>query len=253
MLTVFGLMLAPFPRGTWLQIAARVFPVGRGLYEGKVGNLWCMLDVRPFDIQRKVPPAAIRAMCALATAVASAPFCVMAWRSSRGGAPDGLYMALAGSAMSAFLFSYHVHEKSVLMPLVMYASSPLVDPGRVARFAVLAAGGCRFLWGLDGLVWEARGLAVLCVASLACKEGAGAFFAPAGPRRVDYAYDLSILACLALQLGVEAAMVLMGPTPVPGLPDLWELIIAVISFGGYGVTWLHMVVAGREAGKFKDD
>ena len=33
-----------------LQVLHRIFPFQRGLFEGKVTNLWCALSVKPFRI-----------------------------------------------------------------------------------------------------------------------------------------------------------------------------------------------------------
>ena len=46
-ITTFGLLLLPWLTSVddLLQIVHRVFPVARGLFEDKVANLWCALNV----------------------------------------------------------------------------------------------------------------------------------------------------------------------------------------------------------------
>lgn len=38
-----------------LQVLHRIFPFQRGLFEGKVANLWCALSVKPFRIRQRIP------------------------------------------------------------------------------------------------------------------------------------------------------------------------------------------------------
>ncbi|PIK58193.1 hypothetical protein BSL78_04917, partial [Apostichopus japonicus] len=53
----FGLCWLPFLRDTdvALQVLRRLFPFGRGLFEDKVSNIWCVLDVL-FKLKRNIAP-----------------------------------------------------------------------------------------------------------------------------------------------------------------------------------------------------
>ena len=100
-----------------LQIVRRLFPLSRGLYEDKVANVWCSISVI-LKLGRLLPREKLFAFCAGVTVLASLPFCIaVAMKPS----PRRLVLACAGCSLSAFLFSYQVHEKQILMPLTAFA------------------------------------------------------------------------------------------------------------------------------------
>ncbi|KAM0152599.1 hypothetical protein ACHAPG_007540 [Botrytis cinerea] len=95
------------------QVIYRVFPFARGLFEDKVANFWCALNVaiklRNFD-QGLLQKASL-----LITLASITPPCLIIFFKPR---KDLLPLALATSAWGFFLFSFQVHEKSVLLPLM---------------------------------------------------------------------------------------------------------------------------------------
>ena len=117
---------------------SRIFPFNRGLFEDKVANFWCASDVVVKWRRWVAAPGLVR-LSMIFTAVAFAP---MAWGLLSGGwisatkkpavteLQDGksietscptlalLPYALLTSSLSFFLFSFQVHEKSVLLPLL---------------------------------------------------------------------------------------------------------------------------------------
>ncbi|KAJ3196254.1 Glucosyltransferase-like protein [Irineochytrium annulatum] len=96
------------------QVFVRVFPVHRGLYEDKVANFWCAINVvvklrNMFDLDGLVK---ISIMMTLA-AVLPSGFHVMLNPS-----PKRLLYALTNGALGFFLFSFQVHEKSILLATI---------------------------------------------------------------------------------------------------------------------------------------
>lgn len=95
------------------QSIHRIFPFARGLFEDKVANFWCFAhtfyklhSINPVFLQRfslYLTFFAIIAPCMIIGAVPRRPI---------------LPYALATSAWGFFLFSFQVHEKSVLLPLL---------------------------------------------------------------------------------------------------------------------------------------
>ncbi|XP_030647303.1 dolichyl pyrophosphate Man9GlcNAc2 alpha-1,3-glucosyltransferase isoform X2 [Chanos chanos] len=113
-LLTFALCWLPFlsDPGQVLQVLCRVFPVGRGLFEDKVANTWCSLNV--LIKIRTILPSQIQLLCSFVlTLLAALPSSVKLlakptlWQ---------LKLALVNSSLAFFLFSYHVHEKSILLP-----------------------------------------------------------------------------------------------------------------------------------------
>jgi alpha-1,3-glucosyltransferase len=96
-----------------VQMAHRVFPFARGLFEDKVANFWCALNV---VVKIKKYPTELLQRGALFATLASIipPNIVLFLRPRR----ELLPLALASTAWGFFLFSYQVHEKSVLLPLM---------------------------------------------------------------------------------------------------------------------------------------
>lgn len=95
------------------QIIYRVFPFARGLFEDKVANFWCALNV--IIKLRKYPAELLQKASLLATLIAITPPCLVIFVKPR---KELLPLALATTAWAFFLFSFQVHEKSVLLPLM---------------------------------------------------------------------------------------------------------------------------------------
>eukprot|EP00842_Homolaphlyctis_polyrhiza_P001102 jgi/Hompol1/1993/HPOL_002114-RA len=113
--------------GTWddaVQIFVRVFPIGRGLYEDKVANVWCALSVAIKFRQLFDLPDLVKLSIA-ATLVATIPSGLLLLRWSN---PRAFLYALINGSLGFFLFSFQVHEKSILLPALPVALLVLDDP-----------------------------------------------------------------------------------------------------------------------------
>ncbi|KAI9032267.1 glycosyl transferase [Hyaloraphidium curvatum] len=122
----FALVLLPFLRdpAQLMQIVHRLFPVARGLYEDKVANVWCALSVvvklRDFFSQGSLAILSIGA-----TLLAALPSLVdLFLRPSS----VRLLYSLVCVSLSFFLFSFQVHEKTILVPLLPISLLALDEP-----------------------------------------------------------------------------------------------------------------------------
>jgi len=94
-----------------LQVLRRLFPFDRGLYEDKVANVWCSLSIliklkQIFDVSQLIR------ICLLSTVLAVVPSSLnLLYRPS----PLRLKYCLINSSLAFFLFSFQVHEKSILL------------------------------------------------------------------------------------------------------------------------------------------
>ncbi|KAI1001871.1 hypothetical protein K3495_g6335 [Podosphaera aphanis] len=95
------------------QLLHRVFPLARGLFEDKVANFWCALNV--ILKLRNYPQSFLQRASFLATLVAILPPSLAIFFKPL---KLALPLALATTAWAFFLFSFQVHEKSVLLPLM---------------------------------------------------------------------------------------------------------------------------------------
>ena len=131
----FVLLFLPFlpplaPLSAIVDPITRIFPFNRGVFEDKVANFWCASNVA-VKWKLWVSQSALVRLSTLLTfvgflAAAIAP--IRAWlrlrnqkRSTTEVPPvmqTVLLLALLNSAMSFFLFSFQVHEKTILLPLL---------------------------------------------------------------------------------------------------------------------------------------
>lgn len=96
-----------------VQMVHRVFPFARGLFEDKVANFWCAANV---VIKIRDYPTELLQKAALgATLLAIVPPNLILFFHPR---KATLPLAFAATAWGFFLFSFQVHEKSVLLPLM---------------------------------------------------------------------------------------------------------------------------------------
>lgn len=94
-----------------LQVLRRLFPVDRGLFEDKVSNIWCSLNV--FLKIKDTLPRHIQIILSFCfTFLSLLPTCI---KLTRHPTPKGFKYSLVSCALSFFLFSFQVHEKSILL------------------------------------------------------------------------------------------------------------------------------------------
>lgn len=171
-LAAFALLFGPFLAAgvpVFLQSLHRIFPFARGLFEDKVANAWCALNV-VVKLRDLASVASLAKLALIATLLAVLPGIVglvwVSWEAGRrrreeragrdgkgkgkeragvaaaGEEPDEvapptailLPHALFTSSMAFFLFSFQVHEKSILLSLMPLT---LLIGGREAGFSRL--------------------------------------------------------------------------------------------------------------------
>ncbi|ORX88995.1 ALG6, ALG8 glycosyltransferase [Basidiobolus meristosporus CBS 931.73] len=145
-----GVCLAPFLTSTsdLLQVAHRVFPVARGLYEDKVANVWCAISIfvklrSLFNLEKLVQ------ISALTTLLCSAPSFVNLLLNPT---KKRLIYSLCVVSLSFFLFSFQVHEKTILLPILPVSMLILEEPVAVPWFINVATFSMFPLLKRDGLM-----------------------------------------------------------------------------------------------------
>ncbi|KAK9447854.1 glycosyl transferase [Limtongia smithiae] len=96
------------------QIVFRVFPFARGLWEDKVANLWCTLNTF-IKLKQLFTPAELQQLSLFTTLAFVLPVfaALVCYPRKR-----AFMWGVSASAWAFFLFSFQVHEKSVLLPLL---------------------------------------------------------------------------------------------------------------------------------------
>jgi alpha-1,3-glucosyltransferase len=96
------------------QVLKRLVPVGRGLFEDKVANFWC--SVSPFwKLKQHYSNETLFRISMTFTLLLSLVPCI---RVMRRPTIDNLLLSMFATAMTFYLFSFQVHEKTILVPLL---------------------------------------------------------------------------------------------------------------------------------------
>uniref|UniRef100_A0A4P6D8I7 Alpha-1,3-glucosyltransferase n=1 Tax=Rhodnius prolixus TaxID=13249 RepID=A0A4P6D8I7_RHOPR len=101
------------------HVMRRIFPIERGLFEDKVSNMWCLVNVliKVRNYFGNTQLAMISALITLSTVLPSS-LDVFKHPTHR-----KLVLSLINSSLAFFLFSYQVHEKTILLvslPVMLY-------------------------------------------------------------------------------------------------------------------------------------
>lgn len=120
-LITFMIIWAPFLTNfeTTKAVIDRLFPLGRGVFEDKVANFWCTLNIF-FKLKKHLTNIELARNCLLMTLIAVLPSSIdLFLRPS----VRKFILALINSSLAFFLFSFQVHEKSILLvsiPVILY-------------------------------------------------------------------------------------------------------------------------------------
>jgi len=127
-IATFGLIWWPFfPQIE--QVLTRIFPLNRGLFEDKVANFWCALNVL-FKIKTLYTSDFLALTSAVTTLALSLPSnLALFWRPTK----SQFLCSLLNTSLVFFLFSYQVHEKSILLVAIPAFMMLTVNQGRFSR------------------------------------------------------------------------------------------------------------------------
>lgn len=106
------------------MVLSRLAPLQRGIFEDYVANFWCgtSLIIKWKQIYSTV---ALARLALMATIIASLPSVVQQIKAP---SRQGFVLAMFNISLSFYLFSYQVHEKSILLPLLPASLFVLEDP-----------------------------------------------------------------------------------------------------------------------------
>ncbi|XP_030583494.1 dolichyl pyrophosphate Man9GlcNAc2 alpha-1,3-glucosyltransferase [Archocentrus centrarchus] len=251
-LATFALCWFPFlsDPSQALQVVRRIFPVARGLFEDKVANTWCSLNtlIKIRSILSSDSQLYLSFACTLLAVLPSSIRLVTKptfWH---------LKLSLVNSSLAFFLFSYQVHEKSILLaalPVCLLLNDlPLMAIWflQASTFSMLP------LFLKDGLLvpYTVTSLAFLLFSIYLlsaldhCSEdklklGAYKKLLYCLPKMdlafiVRWKFYISIAAMVGLSI-ISAVLV-----PPPHLPDLFPVLISTTAFLHFLGTFIHFTV-----------
>lgn len=106
-----------------IQSVHRIFPFARGIFEDKVANFWCVTNIF-FKYKYLFTQQELQLYSLIATTVGFLPAVIIILLHPK---KHVILYALAACSMSFYLFSFQVHEKTILVPLLpitlLYTSS----------------------------------------------------------------------------------------------------------------------------------
>lgn len=232
------------------HVLRRLFPFQRGLFEGKVSNLWCAMSVKPISIRQRIPVQLQPIAATFLTLLLFAPSayrlfllgrkrydtkidyvenCQLHWRMLLWGA--------ASSGLAFFLASFQVHEKSILMALAPLSLLLYDNEEFVEWFSLVATWT---LWPL--LVIDRLQVAYACVmviflmlSVLRRHQEYDKRQPPESKRAIRLAVILSSSAMLCLHI-LEIMV-----EPPRNLPDLFPVLWSVAGCFFFCCSWLVTV------------
>ncbi|XP_076255589.1 ALG6 alpha-1,3-glucosyltransferase garnysstan isoform X2 [Rhynchophorus ferrugineus] len=102
-----------------LHVLKRQFPIARGVFEDKVSNMWCTLNII-YKFKSYFDNYQMMRICLFTTVCAVLPSCADLFLRPNS---RKFVLAVINSSLAFFLFSFQVHEKSILLvavPVLLY-------------------------------------------------------------------------------------------------------------------------------------
>lgn len=242
--TVIGtqaVILTPFllgeqPLATLTQIVVRVFPFARGLFEDKVANFWCVLNVvikyKTMFTAADLSKLALLATLALIIPINALLFYKLKLKRDQQTRIAAIVIGFTTTALGFFFFSYQVHEKLILLALIPATLLLAIDPALIDIVQWINNVGCFSMYPLlkrDELVlqyWVTVFMANWFV----------------GAPRLNHhlwLWRLIMVGSYLAMIGYHVADATMAPPQQ--WPDLWVIINCGVAFAGFAVFygWLH--------------
>lgn len=213
-IVVFGLCWIPFSLSNGfhgiLDVFNRIFPLSRGVYEDKVASFWCSLSIF-LKVRDILSTSSLVWISIGATLSSSLPSLLNLLRKPT---PYQFLLSLVVSSLSFYLFSFHVHEKTIL--LVTLPVNLLVNshPLFVLWFNVVSAFSMYPLLTKDGLILPMWALCGIFIVVMVCSCLKSCCL---------YQYIL-----IVLSLGILFGLCVLSHviSPPTSLPDIFAVLIS---------------------------
>lgn len=233
------------------QVIHRLFPLKRGVFEDKVSNVWCFINVF-IKLKSHYTNEEMAKTCLITTAIAALPSCIdLFFRINK----KKFVLSLINVSLAFFLFSFQVHEKTILLVAIPVALHLPEDPYMCFWFLLVSNFNMLPLLLKDGLLipYISTTLIYLGIYSVALKlsqPDAGLFtFLNANRvykmiqrnekgnsmflKLVSFYFFFSLLGMLILTLGI------LFVKPPNKFPDLFPLLISVYSCSHFILFFLY--------------
>eukprot|EP00794_Sanderia_malayensis_P008061 gene8061-8924_t len=225
-IAIFTLCWLPFltDKSSALQVLHRIFPFARGLYEDKVANFWCCISI-VIKVKDILSQQRILQLCSATTLVACMPSCINLFLK-----PSffRFLFSLVNCSLSFFLFSFQVHEKSILIVALPVCLLLPYYPLPCLWFLVISCFSMYPLLERDGQAISYFALVIIFIIMTYLILDMYNYYS----KSVNYCFML----CLFVPLGIHVSTAVFNPPA--GLPDLAAVIFAIFSCGSFVGGWI---------------
>ncbi|EDX04524.1 GD23688 [Drosophila simulans] len=221
-LTTFAILWLPWLGSLQaaLQVLHRLFPVARGVFEDKVANVWCAVNV-VWKLKKHISNDQMALVCIACTLIASLPTNVLLFRRRTN---VGFLLALFNTSLAFFLFSFQVHEKTILLAALPALFLLKCWPNEMILFLEVTVFSMLPLLARDELLVPAVVATVAFHLIFKCFDSKS---------KLSNEYPLKYIAPISHILMISIVLAsLTVPAPTK-YPDLWPLIISVTSCGHF--------------------
>ncbi|XP_001357163.3 probable dolichyl pyrophosphate Man9GlcNAc2 alpha-1,3-glucosyltransferase [Drosophila pseudoobscura] len=195
------------------EVLHRLFPLGRTVFEDKVSNFWCSLNII-WKLKQHVLNNHMALVCLAFTLISALPTNITLYRKR---CKMGFLLSLFNTAIAFFLFSFQVHEKTILLAALPSLCLLTWWPNEIILFLEMSVFTMLPLLQRDGLLVPS--LACVLIYHLICQ----CFYSETRPSSGQKAFLYISKICLIAIVG--ASLIIKAPSRYP---DLWPLITSVI-------------------------
>ncbi|KAJ6112066.1 CAZyme family GT57 [Penicillium sp. IBT 18751x] len=227
------------------QTIHRVLPFARGIFEDKVANAWCAIHTF-YKLNRFETSLLQRASLGATLGSIIVP-CAIIFRHPRASL---ILPAMSCVSWGFFLFSFQVHEKSVLLPLLPMTLSLAGDGGlnkenrawvglanilgSWTMYPLLKREELSVPYAVMTLLWAYLiGLPPLSFETYRSRSSLedpnSQFELTIFTKLLHFVFYIAMIGWHVLEAFVE---------PLPGKPDLWVVLNALVGAGGFGIIYL---------------
>ncbi|ESP05232.1 hypothetical protein LOTGIDRAFT_102561 [Lottia gigantea] len=210
------------------NVLIRLFPFNRGLYEDKVANLWCSLSL-VIKLKNIMSQQALVVLSFLSTLVGLVPSAFhLLYKPTLTNFKYSLVSCHVNSSLVFFLFSFQVHEKSILIPALSVCLLADKHPYIALWFLSISTFSMLPLLIKDGLLIQCCGLSVVfLILAYYSSQQQFSHYTSRLQNWMKFMFFSSIFGAVILTVCSEVVQ------PPPRLPDIFPVLISAYSCGHF--------------------
>lgn len=228
------------------QIFIRVFPLERGLFEDKVANFWCTANVfikfkNIFSTDELAHISLLATFASIIPATLILAYKIVFNKDFRKKSDSAkpvvaVLYSFSATAWGFYLFSYLVHEKTVLVPLLPSTLLYLLNDRDITSITLWINNVATFsMWPLlkkESLILQYFVILFLSNWLIGAFQTCILF-----PKNRIW----RLVTCLSYLSILAAHSVDFYYAPPPQFPDLWVIVNTTLSFGCFFIFWVWLI------------